>query len=1150
MGHVPWVGALRPRGSDQTGTFTLVQWSGSNDGFSANDFTFVNLADGLAASFYIVGGTLQVTIALCADAPPTFTLAEGPSLCLDGLVAANTSIAHQVTSGIAARYTIDFSDLANSAGFTDIVNIVYSASPFPYTIPGTATEGIYTGRVILINAAGCFSEQHFIVTIGVPPATPGSVIQVEGGSAACYASDTTSYTVADVAWATTYTWTVPATATILAGQGTPSGNVIIEVLASNDCGDSENTGWGEFEILEGPPGVPTLGDPTEIAINRFTINWFAPANPGGHNDVGGYRLDVSTASDFSTDFVVSGAVLSAASTSYALTGLSGGNTYFYRLLAYNACGISAYTDVGEMLTPQVLAGWDMSPLTGGANDFGTSPLAPQKAIEGVTIGGLTRGGGVGTTGTGAARGWGGTGWDTASAAAAITAGDYLTFTLVPQPNNHLSFYSIDVFDYRRLAAGPTSGTLQYSVNGMDFTTLGTGVYEVAESGASMASLPFMLDSALDLQDVQEGTTVTLRIINHGGSSGDWYIYDRAASTNYDFEIRGNVCSNPPVYSVIGGGPYCFGNEGAEVGLSGSTRGVTYRLYRDGGTLVTSVAGTGSTLSFGAQATAGTYTVKAIRNAGECESDMTGSAVVSISTVPDMPIVYVTNIVNEEEVVTEVSPITAAEINNTSVVLNWVAAAGTLTSYNIKRRASFEVDYTTIATLVTDTNYTDATAIAGNTYTYIVSAQNSACEGNDSLDREVVMPQFCPGGYGPNLAHPGNRTVNLGNILTLAVTASEVSDSCPAPSLSHTTLPDGMIASDETSGRSITRTYEWSPVSGQQGVYPITITATDAEELTTNITIVVYVGSFGESGNGATNAPPSQSTWHVAITNLAHVSGSTYQLTWQTDPGVAYTVYRSTNFPCSSWTPLTGNRIVNDTSNTWSLTHNTERTYLQVVPDGVAPNTNGIWGVFTPTIPNGFSMRAPCMLSDRNFGGAMGASLAEVLPVGTIAYIMTPGNEAEWITLELRTIGEENLWIDVDLGTEYSTPLATGQGYWLNRPSGTTAPHQIGPVGNGSGRQITLQSGFNIISVSEGMCREADEVFESADPVGSYDEQQADQIIILEDSGAWRRLIRRPNRTWKDTGSANPNDRGNTTYRFAPGQAYYYIRSGGSTTLDF
>ena len=67
---------------------------------------------------------------------------------------------------------------------------------------------------------------------------------------------------------------------------------------------------------------------------------------------------------------------------------------------------------------------------------------------------------------------------------------------------------------------------------------------------------------------------------------------------------------PVVYTVTGGGSYCAGGAGFHVGLSNSEAGVNYQLFNGGLTVGSPVAGTGSSLDFGAQTMAGTYTVAA------------------------------------------------------------------------------------------------------------------------------------------------------------------------------------------------------------------------------------------------------------------------------------------------------------------------------------------------------------------------------------------------------------------------------------------------------------------------------------------------------------------------------------------------------------
>ena len=93
----------------------------------------------------------------------------------------------------------------------------------------------------------------------------------------------------------------------------------------------------------------------------------------------------------------------------------------------------------------------------------------------------------------------------------------------------------------------------------------------------------------------------------------------------DFQAGQMKCTAPVnTYTVTGGGSYCAGNTGAEVGLSNSQAGVVYQLRVNGVNTGSPVPGGGSSISFGNQATPGTYTVLATRVIGGCYSTMNNS----------------------------------------------------------------------------------------------------------------------------------------------------------------------------------------------------------------------------------------------------------------------------------------------------------------------------------------------------------------------------------------------------------------------------------------------------------------------------------------------------------------------------------------------
>jgi uncharacterized protein YjdB len=90
---------------------------------------------------------------------------------------------------------------------------------------------------------------------------------------------------------------------------------------------------------------------------------------------------------------------------------------------------------------------------------------------------------------------------------------------------------------------------------------------------------------------------------------------------------------PDVYTVTGGGSYCPAGAGVHIGLSGSNTGINYQLYRGITAIGTPVAGNDSTVDFGLQTVAGSYTVVAINATTGCSMTMAGSVSVSISPLP-------------------------------------------------------------------------------------------------------------------------------------------------------------------------------------------------------------------------------------------------------------------------------------------------------------------------------------------------------------------------------------------------------------------------------------------------------------------------------------------------------------------------------------
>jgi hypothetical protein len=87
---------------------------------------------------------------------------------------------------------------------------------------------------------------------------------------------------------------------------------------------------------------------------------------------------------------------------------------------------------------------------------------------------------------------------------------------------------------------------------------------------------------------------------------------------------------PTAFTMTGGGSYCKNGAGVAIGLSGSQVGVKYQLRRSGLNVGSAVAGTGSSISFGNQTAAGSYTVVAIEDVSGCSRNMSGAKTVTIN----------------------------------------------------------------------------------------------------------------------------------------------------------------------------------------------------------------------------------------------------------------------------------------------------------------------------------------------------------------------------------------------------------------------------------------------------------------------------------------------------------------------------------------
>jgi hypothetical protein len=177
---------------------------------------------------------------------------------------------------------------------------------------------------------------------------------------------------------------------------------------------------------------------------------------------------------------------------------------------------------------------------------------------------------------------------------------------------------------------------RYTVNSSGYYCSGSAGTEITLSG-SQTGIHYQL---------YYGTTATGSSVAGTGSVLDMGLYSSLGGAYSIVATNATGCADtmtgttslaaatpPAVETVSGGGPYCSAGAGVSVSLSYSATGVDYHLY-DGSTYTgTTIAGTGSAISFSSETLAGTYTVIATDHTTGCTATMAGSAVVSILPLP-------------------------------------------------------------------------------------------------------------------------------------------------------------------------------------------------------------------------------------------------------------------------------------------------------------------------------------------------------------------------------------------------------------------------------------------------------------------------------------------------------------------------------------
>ncbi len=493
-------------------------------------------------------------------------------------------------------------------------------------------------------------------------------------------------------------------------------------------------------LIDPIPAIPPINAANPINSTSFTANWTTVAG------VTGYRIDVSTASDFSS-FVAGFEnlyVAGQATNSLNITALSPNTTYYYRVrgaaqytVGEFASGNSASQMVQTTAVPVNLSINDVSLSEGNA---GTTNFAFTVSLSSpAPAGGVT--------------------FDIATSdGTASSASDFmdqaLTSQTIPQGSSTYTF-TVVVNGDLSIETNETFTVLIDNITGANIAD-GEGLGTIVNDD-TCPTINITVTEAAGTQN--DGTICPANPVTLATSGGGTYAWSTGANTSsilvgpsitttYTVTVTNGSCvgtaqqiitviPRPIAFNVTGGGTYCGVGSGVEIGLSSSEADVTYLLYR-GVTLIATVSGTGNPLSFGPQTVVGTYTVNATR-VSYCRYSMTGNAVVSDDCACEAPLSV------------NFTPLNSVSCNGATVSIGYTVANGPAIINTTGFLGTFS--QTTLNNGTGTFTYTPTQAEIGSNLTIFASIADpdadGPCEGDTASANIAVNPltepTFSPAG---------------------------------------------------------------------------------------------------------------------------------------------------------------------------------------------------------------------------------------------------------------------------------------------------------------------------------------------------------------------------------------------------------------------
>ncbi len=277
----------------------------------------------------------------CGDSAP-LTLKVTPTQ--------NAPLTPGAITGSSVVCTSSASNTYSIAAVTGAVGYVWSAptgwviteGQGTTSIKVTAPAGATTGKITVVAQNECGSNGSSSIDVqstGGSPAKPGAI----SGTLIGCTSKTATYTIAPVAGAASYKWTLPTGWSIASGDGTTSvtvnvgaGTGTISVRGVNNCNEGEATSINVAPISQGPakPGVIT----GQLEVCRDTEGFVYKVN------------DVQGATSYNWT-VPAGWTITSGQGTTSITVKSTATEGAITVSAVNDCGTSATTELQVKVVP-------------------------------------------------------------------------------------------------------------------------------------------------------------------------------------------------------------------------------------------------------------------------------------------------------------------------------------------------------------------------------------------------------------------------------------------------------------------------------------------------------------------------------------------------------------------------------------------------------------------------------------------------------------------------------------------------------------------------------------------------------------------------------------------------------------------------------